>query len=281
MLLLLAALASPAGAQIPAAGPPRQAAPPPATSAPTAPTTSPFLGGIPSGDVSPQPLAISIADAINRSLEHNLGALLAGKLPVARAAPAGWRSANCCPTSTPASAKRGRKSTWPPSVSRPSPAFATSRHRRSVQRVRRARLPVAVGARLRAPRTTRAPKRTTSRPRRYSCRRARAIFVILVAGNLYLQALAASARAEAAARSRQTAAGALQPGGGPEAGRHHRRHRRAARRGAAQHRDSSGPRRRPTSSRKPSCSWRGSSACRLGQSFTLDATAARRCRSPT
>ena len=37
----------------------------------------PFLGGIPSGTLGPEPLQLTILDAINRGLEHNLGLLLA------------------------------------------------------------------------------------------------------------------------------------------------------------------------------------------------------------
>ncbi len=37
---------------------------------------SPFMGGVPMGTATTEPLAISILDAINRSLEHNLGLLL-------------------------------------------------------------------------------------------------------------------------------------------------------------------------------------------------------------
>ena len=65
LLLLLAPVAgsSPAAAQEP---PARQ----------SAPSTSPFLGGVPSGTLTSEPIAISILDAINRALEHNLGLLL-------------------------------------------------------------------------------------------------------------------------------------------------------------------------------------------------------------
>ena len=38
--------------------------------------TSPFLGGVPTGTPTAEPVAVSIVDAINRSLEHNLGLLL-------------------------------------------------------------------------------------------------------------------------------------------------------------------------------------------------------------
>jgi hypothetical protein len=35
------------------------------------------MGGVPSGTATTEPIAVSILDAINRALEHNLGALLA------------------------------------------------------------------------------------------------------------------------------------------------------------------------------------------------------------
>ena len=38
--------------------------------------TSPFMGGVPLGTPTSEPIAISILDAINRALEHNLGLLL-------------------------------------------------------------------------------------------------------------------------------------------------------------------------------------------------------------
>lgn len=46
--------------------------------APMPPTGStPFLGGVPSGEAKAQPLTLSISEAINRGLEHNLGILTA------------------------------------------------------------------------------------------------------------------------------------------------------------------------------------------------------------
>ena len=65
LLMLLAPVAgsSPAAAQEP---PARQ----------SLPSASPFFGGMPSGTLTSEPIAISILDAINRALEHNLGLLL-------------------------------------------------------------------------------------------------------------------------------------------------------------------------------------------------------------
>ena len=37
---------------------------------------SPFLGSVPKGTVSPEPLALSVKDAVQRALENNLGLLL-------------------------------------------------------------------------------------------------------------------------------------------------------------------------------------------------------------
>jgi outer membrane protein TolC len=47
-----------------------------AVSAPAIDPSSPFLGGVPTGEVTPGPLALSLKDAIARGLQHNLGVLL-------------------------------------------------------------------------------------------------------------------------------------------------------------------------------------------------------------
>ncbi len=41
------------------------------------PRTSPFAGGVPSGTATPEPLQLTIVDAVSRALLHNLGVLLA------------------------------------------------------------------------------------------------------------------------------------------------------------------------------------------------------------
>jgi outer membrane protein TolC len=43
--------------------------------APSLPASSPFLGGVPQGQATAQPLVVSIGDAIRRALTHNLGVL--------------------------------------------------------------------------------------------------------------------------------------------------------------------------------------------------------------
>jgi outer membrane protein TolC len=72
--LLAAALAVPAAAQT-------------RSIAPSLPADSPFLRGVPDPVPSPQPLALSIGDAIRRALDHNLAVLDAGdRIDAARGA---------------------------------------------------------------------------------------------------------------------------------------------------------------------------------------------------
>ncbi|PWT81311.1 MAG: hypothetical protein C5B57_10685, partial [Blastocatellia bacterium] len=78
LVLFAASSAVPAAAQfqLPAAPPPPAQPPPP--SQPAAPrTSSPFLGSVPSGEPSREPLALTIREAIDRALAQNLGVLLA------------------------------------------------------------------------------------------------------------------------------------------------------------------------------------------------------------
>jgi outer membrane protein TolC len=53
------------------------------------PSTSPFNGSVPQGTVSPEPLTLTIVDAIHRALDHNLGVLQAEE-SVDRAKAARW-----------------------------------------------------------------------------------------------------------------------------------------------------------------------------------------------
>jgi outer membrane protein TolC len=95
-MLLSGAIVEPAAAQVPGSqGPPltvQPAGPGPAAPGPAAPRSlGSFLSGIPSGEPTKEPLSLSIADTINRALEHNLGVLLAGE-EVDRARGARWRT---------------------------------------------------------------------------------------------------------------------------------------------------------------------------------------------
>jgi outer membrane protein TolC len=74
--MLIAGLAMPAGAQV-------------RSTLPQLPTNSPFTGSVPQGTVSPEPLKLTIVDAIHRALDHNLGVLLAEQ-SVERARAARW-----------------------------------------------------------------------------------------------------------------------------------------------------------------------------------------------
>jgi outer membrane protein TolC len=56
---------------------------------PTLPSNSPFMGGVPTGTPTAAPMPLSIADAIRRALEHNLGVLQAEEA-VGRASGARW-----------------------------------------------------------------------------------------------------------------------------------------------------------------------------------------------
>jgi outer membrane protein TolC len=53
--------------------------------------TSPFLGGVPSGTLSPEPLTLTVVDAITRALEHNLG-VLAAEEALGKARGTRWQS---------------------------------------------------------------------------------------------------------------------------------------------------------------------------------------------
>jgi outer membrane protein TolC len=95
--LLLAAIACvvpvvPAAAQAPGQAPPPAPDRPAAPSLPPVPASvGPFLGGVPTGDATAEPLSLSISDAINRALKYNLGLLLAEQgIDSARAAR--WRT---------------------------------------------------------------------------------------------------------------------------------------------------------------------------------------------
>ena len=54
-------------------------------------TTSPFLGGVPSGPRSAEPLKLTVVDAILRALDHNLG-VLAAEDAIGRANGARWKA---------------------------------------------------------------------------------------------------------------------------------------------------------------------------------------------
>jgi hypothetical protein len=52
---------------------------------------APFLGSVPTGTATAEPMTLTVLDAITRALDHNLGALLADDAK-GRAAGARWRA---------------------------------------------------------------------------------------------------------------------------------------------------------------------------------------------
>ena len=100
-LIMLAAVARPAAAQVtgsisgPISTPPPRApssqAPPPSAGGQQIPTTSPFFGSVPQGPPTAEPLSLSVKDAVDRALKNNLGLLLQEE-SVSAARGARWRA---------------------------------------------------------------------------------------------------------------------------------------------------------------------------------------------
>jgi outer membrane protein TolC len=165
------------------------------------PTGSPFLGGVPEGPPTAQTLQLTVADVIRRALEHNLGVLLSED-DVMHASGARWMAL----------------SQLLPNVSA---RIAESRQRNNIEAFGFSgaafNLPRVIGpfnvfdARiylsqslldLRAMNETRAENHNVEAAR-HSYKSARD-FVVLVAANAYLEALAADARAQSARAQLQT-----------------------------------------------------------------------------
>jgi outer membrane protein TolC len=198
------------------AGPVRPAAaqrqPPPPMSAPTR-IASPavpvsattFLGGVPTGTVTNDVLTITVIDAIKRALDHNLG-LLTAEHGMSRAAGARWRALSDLLPDVNALVSESRQRinlaafgfngstrafTDLPSLVGPFSVFDA--------RVYVSQAVLDLGALNNARSASHSAEAA-----RYSFTGARN-FVVHVAGNLYIQALAASARADAARVQRDTA----------------------------------------------------------------------------
>ena len=187
ILILLLAIATPARGQT------RPALQPP--------PNSPFLGGVPQGTATAEPLTITVADAIRRALEHNL-AVLTSEQGVDRAQ----------------ALRRVALSELRPNISA---GLAEARQVINLEVFGfplRGQFPPVVGPfntfdarlyasqsifNLRALNDTRAETHNVEAAR-LSSRSAREI-VILVTANLYLQALAATARADSARAQLETA----------------------------------------------------------------------------
>jgi outer membrane protein TolC len=161
----------------------------------------PFLGGVPSGTLSPQPIAISIADAIRRALDHNLAVLLASE-GVERSRGARWVAlSDLMPDVRGSVVETRRKNSLEVFGFPLGPTFPRVVGPYNVFDAR-----VFVTQRvldLAALNDTRAESHELAAAG-HSYRSARDL-VVLVSANLYLQALAGSARAETARAQADTA----------------------------------------------------------------------------
>ena len=154
LLALTLALLTPfrTAAQVQVSPPPPTPSTQPTRSQPLAVPPGTFLGGVPTGEVSPTAQKITVVGAIQKALEHNLGVLTAEQ-SLGKAEGAHWRTlSELLPN------LNGRVSETRQTLNLAAFGFGSDRRfsvrrhspdRRAVQRLRRARLPVAVGARLR------------------------------------------------------------------------------------------------------------------------------------
>jgi outer membrane protein TolC len=206
LLFLLGALltAFPATAQVQVSPPPPSTQP--TRSLPLAVPPGSFLGGVPTGDVSPAPQKITVVAAISRALEHNLG-VLTSEQSLGKAEGARWRAlAELLPN------VNGRLSETRQTINLAAFGFGSSAGSPFGD------IPPIVGPfnvfdvrvflsqsvlDFGALNNNRAEAHNVEASR-LMYRSARD-YVIHVAGNLYVQALAASARAEAARTQQETA----------------------------------------------------------------------------
>lgn len=165
------------------------------------PPGSPFLGGVPVGTATAEPLPLSLQDAVRRALDHNLGAIVAEQRLASAAGARTHAFGDLWPTVT-GGVSEARRTTNLEAFGFPL----------------REDFPAVVGpfnvfdARLfvsqaiidrRAASDARAAEHELTATR-HDYRDAREL-VALVAGNLYLQAVIANARAESARAQRETA----------------------------------------------------------------------------
>ena len=185
----------------PVVGPPPAAAQEQPPARQPAPNAASFLGGVPSGTATSEPIALSILDAINRALEHNLGLLLSEN-GVGRAQGAHWRALGGMLPDISGHVAETRQKLNLAAYGFPLPAgipsivgpFNVFDARVSVTQ------PIVD---LGALNDVRAEQHNIAAAE-HSYKSARDL-VVLVAANAYLQALAASARADAARAQGQTA----------------------------------------------------------------------------
>jgi len=168
---------------------------------PALPSNSPLLGGVPTGTASAEPIPLSIADAIRRALEHNLGVLQAEEA-VERATGARWLALSELLPNVNGSVSETRRKTNLEAFGFPlGPTFPRVVGPFNVFDAR-VFLQQSVFD-LQSINAARAESHQVSAAR-HSYRSAREL-VVLVAANLYLEGLAADARATTARAQLETA----------------------------------------------------------------------------
>lgn len=173
------------------------------------PGASPFFGGVPSGTASAETLALPITDAIARALEHNLGVLMAEQ-EMDRARGTRRTALSALLPNVSGRVAEARQKVNLEAFGFPLPEGVPSLV--GPFNVFDARIYVSQSVfDLHAINDARAERHNIAAAR-YSYRSARDL-VVLVAANAYLQALAASARAESARAQRQTADALYQQAG--------------------------------------------------------------------
>ena len=168
---------------------------------PALPSNSPLLGGVPTGTASAEPIPLSNADAIRRALEHNLGVLQAEEA-VERATGARWLALSELLPNVNGSVSETRRKTNLEAFGFPlGPTFPRVVGPFNVFDAR-VFLQQSVFD-LQSINAARAESHQVSAAR-HSYRSAREL-VVLVAANLYLEGLAADARATTARAQLETA----------------------------------------------------------------------------
>ena len=174
-------------------------------SVPQLPSSSPFMGGVPQGTASAEPLKLSIADAIRRALDRNLGVLQAEE-SVDRSKAARWLALSELLPHVNGSVSEARRTTNLEAFGFPLSRFPGAAGIGPVVgpfNVFDARLFVSQALLdLSAVSDTRAETYNVAAAN-HEYRSARDL-VVLVSANLYLQALAAAARADTARSQLET-----------------------------------------------------------------------------
>ena len=173
--------------------------------APQLPSSSPFMGGVPEGTASPEPLQLSIVDAIRRGLDHNLGVLQAEQ-DVDKARAARWLALSELLPQVNATVSETRRTNNLEAFGFPLSRFPGAAGIGPVVgpfNVFDARVFVSQALLdLSAVNDARAETHNIAAAR-HDYRSARDL-VVLVSANLYLQTLAAAARADTARSQRET-----------------------------------------------------------------------------